>query len=157
CYDYHRDLHSFPTRRSSDLRISDHSALRGHHCRGQRCFAKPVLSKAEGLNMTRYEMLPQNWAKYSSPSRRRMLDTAASSPIDAALRCSRVCCCRRVYVAASTSRSAAAGDSASAPATGSIRFAESADRQRRCKSARPPLRDSTIKKEPPRCRPDALD
>src|SRR6266496_2862506 len=110
-----------------------------------------------GVNKTRQKCSSQNSAGYFCPLPQEMLDTAPSSPEHAASHCSHVCCCRRVCVLALISRSAAVVDSISAPASGSIRFAESADRLPRCKSERFQLRGSTIRKEPQRCRPDALD
>src|SRR5437773_10478447 len=124
-----KNLRSFSETRSPD--------------KNQRCFAS--------LNMK-----GRNSAACSFPSPQQMSYTAPSSPKHASSHCSHVCCCRRVCVLALISRSAAVVDSISAPASDSIRFAESADRPPRCKSERFQLRGSTIRKEPQRCRLDEI-
>ncbi len=96
--------------------------------RDQRCFPS--------LNITANESPPQNSAKYFFPLHRRMSDTAAPSLTDAIWNCSPVCWYPHVYVAAEIARSAEKVDSISGPASGSSRFAKSAHRRQRCKSAR---------------------
>jgi len=85
-----------------------------------------------------------------------MTGIAVSSQACAVLHCSHVCCCRHAYIAASIFRQAELDDSISAPTSGNIRFAESADRQPRCKFVFLEVVDLTKTRGRRRCRLDAL-
>src|SRR5690606_42114025 len=64
-YRAHRDLHSFPTRRSSDLEISAHTDSKGSHPYNQRLSnarAKSVVDYLVSKGIKRSQLIPKGYA-----------------------------------------------------------------------------------------------